>query len=305
MRRPALRFGKLLAIAGLALATGTVLCAESVVIVLSDQKGPVTEFAQALDDALRRTLPQVGVRTVGAADVEGLGDARLVIAAGSAAQAAVIARPDRPPVLAVLAPRASFERQFSRAGRVAALYLDHPEERQLALIAMLPAQPSSVAFVASPASGVSAQRLRSAAQRLDMRINEFPVTGERDAARAIQEATSQSEVLLAHPDPAVFNTQTIQSVLLTTYRARVPVVGFSSAYTRAGALMSLHSSAQQLAEQTADMARQALQSGLLPASQYPRDYEVSVNRQVARSLGIEVPAESVLVERLRQRERPR
>jgi ABC-type uncharacterized transport system substrate-binding protein len=291
--------------ASLVLATGVAWCADAIVVVVSEQKGPVAEFSDALGAALRRELPQVTVRTIGAAEVDALGDTRLVIAAGSVAQATILARADRPPVLAVLTPRASFERQFAKAGRISALYLDHPEERQLALITLLPSQPSSVAFVASSASGVSVQRLRQAAHRLDLRINEFPIAAERDVARAIQEAAAQSEVLLAHPDPAVFSPQTIQSILLTTYRARVPVVGFSPAYTRAGALMSLHSSPQQLAEQAAEMARHVLQTGQLPPSQYPREFEVSVNRQVARSLGVEVPAESILVERLRQRERTR
>lgn len=305
MRRLLLHLNRLLAVVGLLLAAGAAWPGDSIVVVLSEQKGPVAEFADALTGALRRALPQAVVRTVAAADAENLGDPRLVIAAGSAAQGAVLARADRPPVIAVLTPRVSFDRQFARQARVAALYLDHPEERQLALATLLPSQPSSIAFVASQASGVSLQRLRHAAQRLDLRINEYAVTAERDVARAIQEAAAQSEILLAHPDPAVFNPQTIQSILLTTYRARVPVLGFSPAYTRAGALLSLHSSPQQLAEQTAEMARQALATGQLPTSQHPREFEVSVNRQVARSLGIEVPAESVLVERLRQRERAR
>jgi ABC-type uncharacterized transport system substrate-binding protein len=142
-----------------------------------------------------------------------------------------------------------------------------------------------------------------AAQRLRIRLVEVPVGADRDVARAVQEAAAQSEFVLAHPDPGVFSPQTIQSILLTTYRARVPLFGFSPAYTRAGALLSLHTGSGQLAEQAAEMARQFWQAGALPAAQYPRDYEVSVNRQVARSLGVEVPAESVLVERLRQKER--
>ena len=132
---------------------------------------------------------------------------------------------------------------------------------------------------------------------------EYSVNDEKDVARAVQEAVGQSEILLAHPDPVVFNPQSIQSVLLTSYRSRVPLLGFSPAYTRAGALASLHSTIPQMAAQAAEMVRTAMQTGNLPAAQYPRDFEVSVNRQVARSLGVDMPPEHVLVERVRQKER--
>lgn len=277
--------------------------ADAVAILLSDQKGSYAEFADSLAGALRRGMPNAQVIRTVAVEEAVAADVRLVVAVGSAAQQAVAARQGRPPVLAVLTPRAVYERLFEKASRATALYLDQPEERQLNLLSLLPEPLVSIGLVASPASTLSVPRLRAAAQRLKMKLVEVPVTAERDVARAVQEAAAQSEILLAHPDPGVFSPSTIQNILLTTYRARVPVFGFSPAYTRAGALLSLHTASPQLAEQTAEMARQSWQSGQLPPPQYPRDYDVSVNRQVARSLGIEVPAESVLVERLRQRER--
>lgn len=302
MRYPAATLWRAVLVMMLGIVTALPLRADTVAVLLSDQRGTYGEFADALAGALRRALPAARLRQVQTVEETSAPDVRIVVAVGSAAQQAVAARPVRPPVLAVLTPRLAVDRVFEKAARVSALYLDHPEERQLTLLSLLPAGVGSVGFVSSPASAMSLPRLRLAAQRLKVKLVEVPVTAEREVARAVQEASVQSEVLLAHPDPGVFNPQTIQNILLTTYRARVPVFGFSPAYTRAGALLSLHSTPLQLAEQAADMTRQFWQTGQLPAPQYPRDFEISVNRQVARSLGIDLPAETVLVERLKQRE---
>lgn len=277
--------------------------ADVIAILATERQGTPGQFVDSLIVELGRKVPGFKVTTPATAN-EALGaDVGLVIAVGSSAQQSIATRSASLPVLAALTPRATYERIFDKAVRSTALYLDQPKERQLGLLTLLPSAPKSVGIVHSPASSLSIPRLRAAAGRAGLKLVEIPVTPDRDVAASVQEAAAQAEFLLAHPDPGVFGPQTIQNILLTTYRARVPVLGFSPAYTRAGALLSLHSSPAQLAEQAADMAKQALQSGSLPAPQYPRDYEVSVNRQVARSLGLALPAESALVERLRQKER--
>jgi ABC-type uncharacterized transport system substrate-binding protein len=80
------------------------------------------------------------------------------------------------------------------------------------------------------------------------------------------------------------------------------VLGFSPAYVRAGALVSLHSTPAQVGIQAASLARSVL-NGQSPApSQYPADFTVEVNTHVARSLGLELDA-AALTKQLRQLER--
>jgi len=270
---------------------------QTVAILLSEEKGSYAEFNTELQKQLARRLPGVTVRTALSVAEATATDVDLIVAVGTAAQQAVADLAGdafRQPVLAVLTPRTTFERMFGRTPRTTALYLDQPEERQLALLTLLPGNLRSFGVVSSLASTISLPRLRLAASKFGLRLVAVPVTAERNLAQAVQEAVSQSEVLLAHPDPGVFSPPTVQNILLSTYRARLPVIGFSAAYTRAGALASLHSSIAQLAEESAAMAVPML-AGRTPAARYPQSFEVTVNRQVARSLGFEMPAESVLV----------
>ncbi|MDP1635285.1 MAG: hypothetical protein Q8L69_11470, partial [Gallionellaceae bacterium] len=59
---------------------------------------------------------------------------------------------------------------------------------------------------------------------------------------------------------------------------------------------------QQIARQAADLLRSALSSGRLPPPQPPREYQVSTNPHVARSLGLELDSEERLLQRLRSLE---
>ena len=107
-------------------------------------------------------------------------------------------------------------------------------------------------------------------------------------------------MLLALPDPLAFNRNTAQSLFLTSYRYRDPVLGYSRSMTRAGALLSLHSSPAQIGRQTAEWVTHALITVPvhLPAPAYPAYFSISINEQVARSLGFTLPSAAELEKRL-------
>lgn len=230
-------------------------------------------------------------------------DVRLIVPVGVKALRAVLAAEAGAPVLAALVPRSAFDRIASAADsrRVAAVFLDQPLARQLALIRVALPERTRIAVLLGPESRAALPGLRRTAERLDQSITDAEVDSERSIAGALEGVLGRSDVLLALPDPLIHNAGTLQSLLLASYRQRVPVIGFSPAYTRAGALLSLHTSPLQLSEQVADLTAGAIAAGRLPASQYPRDFQVSVNRQVARSLAIELPDDAAIMQRLRQR----
>jgi ABC-type uncharacterized transport system substrate-binding protein len=90
--------------------------------------------------------------------------------------------------------------------------------------------------------------------------------------------------------------------LLTSFRAKVPLVAFSPAYVKAGALMALHVTPTQVGRQAASLFRGVVQGKGLPAQPvYSSEFSVAVNEHVARSLELTLDAQA-LGERLRLRE---
>jgi hypothetical protein len=211
-----------------------------------------------------------------------------------------------PPLLAVLVPRLTFERiadqKRLRAGSLSAVFLDSPPGRQLELIRQALPAARNVGVLTSGESLGQVPALEKAAHPRGMQLVVSQVE-PKGLYPALQALLPDIDVLLALPDPLVFNGQTATNILTAAYRQQVPLVGFSPAYAKAGALLALYSTPVQVGARAGEMLSQTLPGRSLPAPQSPREFVVSVNRDVARSFGF-VLDESQLGEQLRQKERP-
>jgi putative tryptophan/tyrosine transport system substrate-binding protein len=278
----------------------TPAAAEVAAILVDDSSASALEFARLLESDLAHSHPGLKLQRITHAN-EVPGAARLLVAVGtrSLQQAAGLAKAPR--LVGALVPSGVFEEVAPR-GRATAVFLDQPAVRQLALLSLLLPEAKRIGVLISPGQRKALAPLAQAADAIRLQLQISVVENRDGLFEALQQLTAKSDALLAWPDTAVFNPQTIQSILLTTYRQHIPMFGFSAAYTKAGALASVHSSVPQLAVQTADLVRAALSSGPLPPPQYPREFEITVNRQVARSLGIALPDESRLAEQVIARE---
>jgi ABC-type uncharacterized transport system substrate-binding protein len=115
-----------------------------------------------------------------------------------------------------------------------------------------------------------------------------------------------SDALLALPDPFIYSRETAQSILLTSYRYQKPVFGYSQPYVRAGALAGVYSNTKQLAKQAAEIAIKSQQEiGGLPPPQAPKYFSVMINRQVGRSLKIQLTDEESIHKKMVEAEAKR
>jgi len=283
------------------------------VCVVSSNK--VTAFQEAAE-ALTLELTRSGVARQDVATVHGtdspessacLQDARAIVSLGTDALRQVLARNPRAAVIAGLIPRASYDQMMAETGKksaanVAALYLDQPLSRQLDLLRLALPRARRVGVVWGPESVAQQPALSAAAQQRGTELVEGSVNDGSQLITALHAALQDTDVLLAVADAAVYNSTTVSNILLTSYRAKTPVVAFSPAYVKAGALMAVHTTPAQAGLQLAGMAAHYLQSGALGTSQYPVDFTVSTNDYVARSLGLSLDAKT-LTERLHKLEK--
>jgi putative ABC transport system substrate-binding protein len=230
---------------------------------------------------------------------------RVIVTLGSEALRQVLELDLRLPVLAVLIPRTAYERIVRSAAaraNVSALYLDQPVSRQLDLIRIAFPVVHKVGVLWGEDSIGQQAAVNTMALGRGLMLIDRTVGRGRTVAGELNDVLDGAEVFLAVPDPQVFNPNTLSNVLMSTYRSRVPLVGFSPAYVRAGATLSLHSLPTQAGARAAVMVRQFLTSGVLPASQYPLDFSIAVNERVARSLELSLDA-NALTEQLKRMER--
>lgn len=304
---------RLLIAAFLCLMTyGSAAAPLSVWVALSDSGGVYAEAAEALRAEVERVHPgRVEWRVAAAAQLRQVRlEPQWVVAVGSAAQRAMQEQfaddPTPPPLLAILVPRLAFERIADparvRAGQLSAVYLDQPPARQLMLAQLAFPALRSLGILLGGESRGQATSFEKAAREQGLQLNLQLVAGD-GLFGALQSVLQDVDVLLAVPDPAVFNSQTAANILAAAYRRRIPMIGFSPAYTRAGALLSLYSTPAQVGTRAGEILRQAFPGRSLPPAQWPRDFVVGVNQDVSRSLGLTL-VETQLAQQLRQRERP-
>lgn len=212
-------------------------------------------------------------------------------------EAALMAARHQPTrVLYGLIPRSTWQairRLDSRpAGAATAVFLEQPLDRQFRLLNLaMPADRRRVGVLLGPESGRQEQPLRAAAIRAGIALSVRHVLDWDEVGPTVETLANDIDVLLALPDPVVFNRDTLYGILLTSYGAGVPVVGYSRALVRAGAMLGLFTSvpdmARHLAQSTADFIVAPGQP--LPAAGSSRYFEVAVNASVARSLGFTPP----------------
>lgn len=206
------------------------------------------------------------------------------------------------PVLAIVPQRARTNAE-KKYPLLSVIYFEQPLPRLFNLARLFKAPQAAdktnmLGIVASPETQKLMSSALSIASERNFTLHIETVTSELDVGKAVARVTEDAGVLVAIPDSVVHNANTVQSVLLLTYRAGVPVIGYSAAYLRAGAAVAVYSSPEQLARQTAESIAAIRENRPPPAMQWPRYFSVGVNSTVARSLGISLPDAEELEKRL-------
>jgi ABC-type uncharacterized transport system substrate-binding protein len=284
--------------------------ATSVVIISSDNSAAYAETAQALIQELERSgVSRQSVLQMNASEWR---DARppaprLYVTLGAEAADLLARSVPSAPVLCALLPRSSFEATLLRNGRkassqISALFLDQPVQRQFQLIRLAFPAVRRVGVLWGPEASKESSAWRAQAQAAAVQLVEAEVSQDDRLFPALKQVLDGTDLLLAVPSPQVYNNGTIQNILLASFRANVPMMAFSPAYVRAGALLAVYVTPVQVGTQAAQLARAFLEGKALPATgAYSNDFHISVNEHVARSLGLTLDAQD-LTWRLRQRE---
>lgn len=168
-----------------------------------------------------------------------------------------------------------------------ALLLDQPLNRQLALVNLLFPRSKDLAILST-----HAEAPQDDIQHIVL------ATGAR-WQQDLSAAMLSYDVLVVPYQPRFFQPSVAHALLLTAYRQRKPVIGPDENYVAAGAMASCYTRFGQYLDQLMDMVNALQDHHPLPSIQYPRLFQVAVNRPVARSLGLNPPPDSELARQVR------
>jgi putative ABC transport system substrate-binding protein len=274
-----------------------------------------TESERAASAANAANAANAGVRTRSLRTA----DTPLTMAVGPAAARAAVERPGQEPLVLAMLSRLDYEALKASSPalkrgdrRVGVLLRDPAMADQLALIDAVLPQKRRIGVVATPESEPLVRELQRAAQGAspawDVRVEYAP--DATSLATALRQVVPQSDALMVLPDLIGDNQAATLSVLRAGASAGLPVFGASEGLVRSGGLAAAVSTPSQLAHQARQLglkvasaasspgAPASAGSGNAPLVEAATPATVRVNATVARGLGLRLPEERELTERL-------
>lgn len=105
------------------------------------------------------------------------------------------------------------------------------------------------------------------------------------AAKVLQQYFYNAAALIAVRDNKVWNGNDARWILKQAYSYQVPIIGYSKSFLKAGALLALYPTLEDISVKVLDASQYWRSTGELPAQRIIQpDYQVGVNKNIARAL---------------------
>lgn len=121
----------------------------------------------------------------------------------------------------------------------------------------------------------------------------LPVTSEEGVVQRMEEAEGRVDLLWSVSDSTVFTPQGLRHILLSTLRSRIPFVGLSPSFVKAGALLALSCKYEDVGRQSGEIALRILageEPSRIPTAA-PREVSLSVNMNTAKQISVVISEE--------------
>jgi len=207
-----------------------------------------------------------------------------IITLGTLATRMVLPRVHDVPVIAGMVLTAA---ELGDAPNATAVYLEYPVAVELDWLNRILPGSRRVGVVYQGAE--SGRRVETA--RGLVKLHAIRIDTPAELPDALQQLANRADVLWSVNDPVVYNPETARSLLLFSLRNRIPMIGQSAAWVRAGALYALERDYQDVGVQCAQLTDTIL-SGSAPADVAPvppRKVRYTINARTAAELGVTVP----------------
>lgn len=268
-----------------------------IAVISSHDAQPYRETAEAFEAYVRanadvttierfslRGKPEEVERIVGL-----LGSKRidLTLALGQLASGAAVKHETRPVVISGLVLDSDLP---PRNRRSTGITLEHSADLQLDWLRRLVPHTQNVGILYEPDSDQDRiEEFEAAASKYGLRIVAIPVRSPDELPAALDMLSHRAGVLLAIQNPMIYSPQTAKSILLFSFRNRIPLIGLSAAWVKAGALYALTWDYRDLGAQLGELGIKALRSERrdgLPL-QRPRSSRIVLNLKTAEHMHLE------------------
>ena len=245
------------------------LCADGpmIVIIISSEAQAYKQVAKNFETELQKKHPEVQFVEIFSSNVgEELAllkdrQPRLVFALGSDAVRKGRKQLTDQPMLATMILG---DNSLQGSPNATAITLDMPITKQLRVYKKILPAAKRIGVLYNPKNNQKwINKAKKIATKFGLEIVAVKVESPREISSALKSLNHRVDSILAIPDKMVYSSNTAKAVLLFSFRHRIPFVGLSSAWVKAGALYALDWDYSDLGRQSANTALKIL-DGIKP-----------------------------------------
>ncbi|MFA5073192.1 MAG: ABC transporter substrate-binding protein [Nitrospirota bacterium] len=218
---------------------------------------------------------------------------RMIFTLGSLGTEAVMKRITDIPVVACLVMRSDILKKSTNATGVG---LEFPLETQFSWLKTILPKAKTIGVLYNPAENT--KRIEDAkriARRLGLRLEAVEVFTPQDIPSALATLARSADAIWGLADSLIMSPHMAKHILLFAFRNKIPLIGLSETWVKAGALYSLERDYSDLGSQCGSMALQiwnnAHPRSIAPAT--PRKIFYSINLKTAEHIKLLLPDEIV------------
>ncbi len=190
-------------------------------------------------------------------------------------------------------------RKLNKKTNQFAVLLEQPIGRYLSFIKSLLAV-KKVGIITTPELTIDKAALISAQKKLAIQVDQRIFMAGENPVNIVRNLLEDNDVLLSLPAPAIYNRKYLKGILLASYRLNRPVISYSPAHVKSGALAAIYTSPENIGEQLSDFLRQVMNNTNFKAQAfyYAANFNIAINKRVEESLGLTLPDKEVLTRKL-------
>lgn len=180
------------------------------------------------------------------------------------------------------------------------IYINQPINRYIQLFKILFPKGKTLAFSVTKEKSKKAQQVKIASENNSLIYKDIRIEKNKTITRTLIDKLNNDDVLLALPNPDIYNSNNAKSIILSTYHANVPIIAYSKSFAKAGALISLYSSIDNVADKTANVINATNKNGFLKQKEfYPDNFMIEINSSVARSLNMNIDSANIIKSKMK------
>ena len=212
---------------------------------------------------------------------------RVVIAVGTDATQLVAAEKPEVPVISTMVLRSPVPAAPPSLSPAATISLDVPLQTMLARMKQVFPGKTRLGIIRNPkTAALAAGALQAQAEQQGFTARVVECSGIEQVLAALQKLKGDVDFVWCLADATLYNSATIKPLILSSIENRLPLIGFSEGFARAGAAVGVYADFRDVGVQTGQTAQLIIAGQPVRSAEGPRKVRIAVNQSVLRLLGL-------------------